>query len=83
MAILFEKGLNQGNNDQKSTAIRLLQPIFINYSFTLSKYSPLLVLMRMSSPSFTKSGTFTVEPVSTVAGFKVRVAVSPLIPGSQ
>jgi len=52
------------------------------YSFTLSTYSPVLVLMRMSSPSFTNKGTFTVAPVSIVAGLSVRVAVSPLIPGS-
>jgi hypothetical protein len=53
-----------------------------NYSLTLSTYSPVLVLIRINSPSFTNKGTFTVAPVSTVAGFRVRVAVSPFTPGS-
>jgi len=64
-------------------------PLFIRiictlyYSFTLSTYSPVLVLIRIVSPSFTNKGTFTVAPVSTVAGLRARVAVSPFRPGSQ
>src|SRR6476660_330829 len=56
--------------------------LILNYSLTRSTYSPLLVLTRINSPSFTNKGTITVAPVSTVAGFKVLVAVSPLKPGS-
>ena len=52
------------------------------YSFTLSTYSPVFVFTLINSPSFTNKGTFTVAPVSTVAGLSVRVAVSPLTPGS-
>src|SRR6266496_325305 len=57
-------------------------PINPSSYFTLSTYSPVLVFIRMSSPSFTNKGTFTVAPVSTFAGFNVLVAVSPLNPGS-
>jgi len=52
------------------------------YYLTLSTYSPVLAFTLINSPSFTNKGTFTVAPVSTVAGFSVRVAVSPFIPGS-
>ena len=38
--------------------------------------------MRMTSPASTKSGTLTVAPVSSFAGFVAFVAVSPLKPGS-
>ena len=34
------------------------------------------------SPTFTKNGTWTVKPVSTVAGLDPPLAVSPLMPGS-
>src|SRR5665213_3314808 len=38
--------------------------------------------MRITSPGLTNSGTFTVAPVSSFAGFVAPVAVSPLKPGS-
>ena len=50
---------------------------------TRSTYSPVRVSTRMRSPSFTKSGTCTMAPVSIVAGLVTFDAVSPLMPGSQ
>ena len=47
-----------------------------------SMYDPLDVSTRMRSPSFTNRGTFTLAPVSTVAGLSAFVAVSPRTPGS-
>jgi len=41
-----------------------------------------LVSLGILSPAFTKSGTFTFRPDSSVAGFVAPVAVSPLIPNS-
>src|ERR1700743_392608 len=61
----------------------ICQHIADQFYFTLSTYSPVLVLIRINSPSFTNKGTLTVAPVSTLAGFRVRVAVSPLTPGSE
>lgn len=58
-----------------------IKKLLVNY-LTLSTYSPVLVFTLISSPSFTNKGTLTVAPVSTVAGFNVRVAVSPFMPGS-
>src|SRR5687768_618420 len=52
------------------------------YSFTRSTYSPVLVWILILSPVFTKRGTRISEPFSKVAGFNVRVAVSPCMPGS-
>ena len=52
-----------------------------NY-LALSIYSPLRVSTRILSPVLMKRGTRTVAPVSTVAGFRVLVAVSPFNPGS-
>ena len=48
----------------------------------LSRYSPVLVSMRITSPWLMKSGTLTSAPVSTVAGLVEPVAVSPRTPGS-
>ena len=62
--------------------IALFITICINYSFTLSTYSPVFAFTLINSPSLTNKGTLTVAPVSTVACFKVRVAVSPYAPGS-
>ena len=36
--------------------------------YALDKYSPVLVSILITSPWFTNNGTFTVAPVSTVAG---------------
>ena len=62
-------------------------PIFIfcmsQGSYTLERYSPVLVSILIVSPWFTKSGTLRVAPVSTVHGFVVPVAVSPLTHGSH
>ena len=51
-------------------------------SYTLDRYSPVLVSILILSPWFTNRGTFTCAPVSTVAGFVAPWAVSPLNPGS-
>ena len=45
-------------------------------------YSPVLVSIRISSPSSINKGTLISAPVSKVAGFNVFVAVLPLKPGS-
>ncbi len=37
--------------------------------YTLDRYSPVLVSILILSPRSTNSGTFTLAPVSTVAGF--------------
>ena len=50
--------------------------------FTRSIYSPVRVSMRILSPSLMNRGTRISAPVSTVAGFRVLVAVLPLTPGS-
>ena len=50
--------------------------------YTLERYSPVLVSILMTSCSSTNKGTFTVAPVSTVAGLVAPVAVSPLNHGS-
>ena len=50
--------------------------------YTRERYSPVLVSILITSSVSTKSGTYTVAPVSTVAGFVAPVAVSPLKPGS-
>jgi len=52
------------------------------YPFTLSEYSPVLVSTLMISPVSTNNGIRTFAPVSTVASFRVLVAVLPLSPGS-
>jgi len=69
-------------NDKMAPGVKNHPNTMIRFYFTLSTYSPVLVLTRMSSPSFTNKGTFTVAPVSTLAGFNVLVAVSPFTPGS-
>ena len=78
-AIFIKKGLKSGNFGPFLKKIHI--GVF-TYSFTLSRYSPVLVFMRINSPSLTNKGTLTVAPVSMVAGFNVRVAVSPRNPGS-
>ena len=50
--------------------------------YALSIYSQVRVSTRILSPSLINSGTRISAPVSTVAGFKVLVAVLPLTPGS-
>lgn len=75
----IKKGLKPNDFGPNYIKMRLAK---ITYSFTLSRYSPVLALILIFSPSFTNKGTFTVAPVSIVACFKVRVAVSPRKPGS-
>ncbi|MBM7869218.1 hypothetical protein JOC70_000687 [Clostridium pascui] len=45
-------------------------------------YSPVLVSILITSPSFTNKGTGIIAPVSTVAGFNTFVAVFPFAPGN-
>ena len=45
---------------------------------TRAMFVPLSVLSFSRVPSSTKSGTFTMRPVSIFAGFVPPVAVSPL-----
>src|SRR5690606_18368546 len=45
-------------------------------------YSPLRVSMMRRSPSWTNKGTWTTNPVSSLADLLPPVAVSPLMPGS-
>lgn len=52
------------------------------YSFIRSTYVPFSVSTLIRSPSLMNSGTFTMAPVSTVAGLVALVAVLPLTPGS-
>ena len=47
----------------------------------LDKYSPVSVLIRMTSPTLTNAGTCTTRPVSSVAGLTCAAAVAPLMPG--
>ena len=51
-------------------------------AFTRSMYSPERVSTLTRSPSSTNSGTCTTAPVSSVAGFRAPVRVSPFAPGS-
>src|SRR6059058_3430750 len=50
--------------------------------YTLDWYSPVSVLTRTLSPSFTNGGTWMTRPVSSVAGLTCALAVAPLIPGT-
>lgn len=50
--------------------------------FTRSTYEPSRVSTRILSPILQNRGTRISAPVSSVAGLRVLVAVSPLIPGS-
>src|SRR5262249_13644515 len=50
---------------------------------TRSRYSPVRVSMRMTSPSLMKSGTCTSAPVSSVAGVLSLVAGVPRRAGSR
>lgn len=50
--------------------------------FARSLYVPSAVLTTIFSPFSMKSGTRISAPVSTVAGFRVLVAVLPFMPGS-
>ena len=52
------------------------------FHYARETYSASSVLITSESPTFTKNGTWTVNPVSTVAGFDPPLAVSPLMPGS-
>ena len=49
--------------------------------YTLDRYSPVSVLIRMTSPVVTNDGTLTTSPVSSVAGLIWAEAVAPLMPG--
>ncbi len=51
-------------------------------NYTLDRYSPVRVSILITSPCSTNRGTYTVAPVSTIAGLVAPVAVSPLKPGS-
>ena len=55
---------------------------YVTYAFTRPTYEPSRVSISIVSPSLMNQGTRTVAPDSTVAGFNVLVAVSPLTPGS-
>jgi len=55
---------------------------YVTYAFTRPTYEPSRVSISIVSPSLMNKGTRTVAPDSTVAGFNVLVAVSPLMPGS-
>ncbi len=72
--VSHETNLRRGKTSEKNHIKK-------NY-LALSIYSPLRVSTRILSPVLMKRGTRTVAPVSTVAGFRVLVAVSPFNPGS-
>ena len=60
-----------------------ISTLVLYYTFTLSIYEPLVVSIRMVSPSLTNNGTLITAPESIVAGFvTLDEAVSPLKPGS-
>lgn len=56
------------------------QSILTTYALTRPTYEPSRVSISIVSPSLMNKGTRTSAPVSTVAGFKVLVAVSPFNP---
>ena len=57
-------------------------PTQLSPSLPRDRYSPVRVSMRRISPSLMNSGTRTMAPVSSFAGFEPPVAVSPRTPGS-
>ena len=83
------KKIASGNNYliKKSDKLKCLSDLYLfesefSYALILPRYDPSRVSISIVSPSVIKSGTRTVAPDSTVAGFSVFVAVSPLSPGS-
>src|SRR5476649_513209 len=68
----------------KATALRCLEAFYPSRHQPLprDKYSPVRVSIRSISPSLMNSGTRTMAPVSSLAGFEPPVAVSPRTPGS-
>src|SRR5690606_31484928 len=61
--------------------LRVLRGLGI-HRLTRSRYLSSRRSTRITSPSFRKSGTCTVAPVSSFAGLVPPCAVSPLTPGS-
>src|SRR5699024_3246735 len=80
-AIPPSRGGNRPVNKRAGPAARAAGPAS-GQNQTRSIYSPVRVSMRMTSPSLMNRGTRRVAPVSTVAGFRVLVAVLPRMPGS-
>src|SRR5690606_2450664 len=57
-----------------------LHELQVDHAFTLERYLSSVRSILSTSPSSTKSGTWTTAPVSRVAGFVAPCAVSPLKP---
>ena len=69
-------------SEPRSGCFAALCDVQVDVYFTRLTYEPSRVSTSTLSPVLTKRGTRISAPVSRVAGLRVLVAVSPLMPGS-